>query len=58
MFVNKRGNYVMPALYNFTIDCCKFMENRQKHSYHLLTYKMLGFEAYSNINHTCPYKVI
>ncbi|XP_017036073.1 uncharacterized protein [Drosophila kikkawai] len=49
----QRLNGYKPFLYNMTVDACKFLKNRKRYPVVKFFYEIV--EAYSNINHTCPY---
>ncbi|XP_039963962.1 uncharacterized protein LOC120776945 [Bactrocera tryoni] len=48
----RRANGYKPFLYNFTVDCCKYMKKRNNP---VINYFHSWFEKYSTINRTCPY---
>ncbi|XP_017484829.1 PREDICTED: uncharacterized protein LOC108373446 isoform X2 [Rhagoletis zephyria] len=54
--VRRRGVQVGKPLLEFRVDLCAFMRNTRRNLLAELAYKILGFEKWSNINHTCPYK--
>ncbi|KAH8385333.1 hypothetical protein KR093_010533, partial [Drosophila rubida] len=50
----KRANGYKPWLYNLTIDACEFQRRRNNPIIKLI---FNIFKDYSNLNHSCPYKV-
>jgi len=51
----KRLNGYKPFLYNITTDVCKFLRNPKSNP--VMKYIFESFIEYSNINHSCPYRV-
>ncbi|EDW33313.1 GL20035 [Drosophila persimilis] len=49
----KRFSGYRPFLYNFTIDACRFVNNRKPNPIATFFYETI--RSYSNINHSCPY---
>ncbi|XP_028897740.2 uncharacterized protein LOC105214603 [Zeugodacus cucurbitae] len=49
----KKFNGYRPFLFNKTVDFCEFLRNKKRVGFFDIIFKFL--EAYSNINHTCPY---
>ncbi|XP_075167750.1 uncharacterized protein LOC142239889 [Haematobia irritans] len=56
LLLKNRRNVRNPAVYNITIDACKFLESRVRNPVANLMYIFLGLRDYSNMNHTCPYE--
>lgn len=52
-----RRGYSKHALYSFDIDGCKFWTTKRRNPVAFAMYKLLKFETFTNINHSCPYDV-
>ncbi|XP_030371992.1 uncharacterized protein LOC115622235 [Scaptodrosophila lebanonensis] len=48
----KRSNGLRPFLFNYTMDVCKFLDNRTNPASQYF-YSLV--KDYTNVNHTCPY---
>ncbi|XP_029405639.2 uncharacterized protein LOC115066083 [Bactrocera dorsalis] len=51
--VYKKANGYRPFMFNITADFCQFLKNKKRIPFGKLL--MDTVEAYSNINHTCPF---
>ncbi|KAM8711845.1 hypothetical protein ACLKA7_012365 [Drosophila subpalustris] len=50
-----RRGYTTQSLYNFEIDCCKFIVSKRRNPIAKAIYNFLRLATYSNVNHSCPY---
>ncbi|XP_036332305.1 uncharacterized protein LOC118743648 [Rhagoletis pomonella] len=51
----RRGREDRRPMLEYKIDCCAFFRNKRRNSLANFVYRTMGFENYSNMNHTCPY---
>lgn len=55
--IRHRRHYNHQVIYKFDVDGCKFMASKNRNPVANAIYSLLRMDAYTNINHSCPYDV-